>query len=122
MAGAKNFPSDRPIVSKYSMLVTSGASTSLNTQPKPFTTADVFVPGTKKVTVVWLVGREAPERKSGVKRRGGLNWANVVVELGSRFPKFCGAGWPAPLSVVAPLTCNSLPNTQTTTQSGEFRL
>ena len=53
--GAKNVPSDTPLVLKYWIEVVFAKSTSVKTDPNPLTVAGFVLPGTKKLTSTILL-------------------------------------------------------------------
>ena len=82
----------------------------MKTAPNPRTTAAVVVPGTKKFTSTTF-------DPSAVKRRWGLNGANVLGYDASMLPNSIGV----PLAAVA-LTWNPVPGVENTTPRGLFTL
>src|SRR3954466_15797314 len=84
VAGTKNVPSVAFAWSKNWIEVVLARSTSLKTAPNPRTSAGVVVPGTKKFTSTTFDPRP-------VKRRWGVNGANVFGYEGSRLPNSTGA-------------------------------
>src|SRR5690242_12963894 len=110
--GAKNVPSELPLISKNWMLVVLARSTSVKTTPKPLVNAITLLPGTKKLTATTLLPR-------AVNRRCGLKVVKMSGYVGLMFPNSIGVdvGFDA-----LALTWNPVPGVENTTPRGEFTL